>query len=1012
MNAVPRGKSKGGDTESESISGQSSMALGTACSEEQLTFASKCSTSTLLELHGVPLYFPFEPYPCQKDYMASVLKALHLSENCLLESPTGTGKTLCLLCSTLAWQIQHVRSQPEGSTPTRNTIVYASRTHSQLSQVARELKNTRYRPKHTVVASREQLCIHDKVSAKTTATAMNNECSRLNKERKCRFRNNLDRFGGPSKIDDTEEPPILDVEELRLMGKKHTICPFYYARDSVKDCDLVLVPYNYLFDKEARSSLEIQWKDAILIFDEAHNLESFASDATSFDLTGLDIAGAITEVSRGVDLVTKGLASSGDDEGIKVDNLIKLKAMLLRIEEFLDRGVPAEGGSFEGEYIFEVLRYASITYQNHQLLIDFLRRFSEIIMQAQGGISSGTPKLDHIIACIRRAFAGTSEAQCLAKARAYRVHISPKKNSTGNFTSKKEPRTLSYWCFAPSLAMRELADLGLRSIIVTSGTLSPIKSYSLELGIPFPITLENPHIIKANQVYIRVVGRGVSEKILKSTFERRDDKDYIIELGNTLVALSRVIPGGLLIFYPSYSVMEKCIDEWGGPLGRKWFDGGHKKMNNFFSTRTGNKNSSVGSTESFSFPLITNHYQQEGAKSLTIWKRLLSQKAIVIEPRSASEMKEAILEFDKHIDSRSSKGCILMGVCRGKISEGIDFADHRARAVIITGIPFPPFQDPKVKLKREFLDASKANAHAKPSEDGGFSDLASYSKATIIDAQSISGGEWYSQQALRAVNQAVGRVIRHRFDYGAVLLLDSRFGEPRNQDGMSKWVRPYIQPDDGFGKAISSLAKFYRDASNDPHLTITKGTALRAAKDISKASKNVNDFPILRYEADSKSDVINGADEEANINITVVQAVSRELDLEGNLRVDSMSGEAAQRDSYITADRVIKRIELKKADLCAQKAVNFNIDSVADRKCSSIDVASGLNALFKHDGGFQSSTRADNTLKKKNTLETGFWENLDQEKPKGVTLKIPPISLSATSSCKTSADTKSLTTKK
>jgi regulator of telomere elongation helicase 1 len=248
------------------------------------------------------------------------------------------------------------------------------------------------------------------------------------------------------------------------------------------------VPYNYLFDKEARTTLEIQWNNAILIFDEAHNLESFASDATSFELTGLDIAGAINEVSKGIELVSNSISSYGVDDGIKVDNLVKLKAMFLRIEEFLDSVVPAQGGSFAGEYIFEAWRYASITYQNHQLLIDFTRKITEVITETHGGMSSGTPKLDHFIGCLRRTFGGTSEAQCLAKARSYRVHVTPHKKLSNDYSKNNAPRTLSYWCFAPSLAMRELVDLGLRSIIVTSGTLSPIKSYSLTLGIPFHVS--------------------------------------------------------------------------------------------------------------------------------------------------------------------------------------------------------------------------------------------------------------------------------------------------------------------------------------------------------------------------------------------------------------------------------------------------------------------------------------------------------------------------------------------
>jgi len=44
-------------------------------------------------------------------------------------------------------------------------------------------------------------------------------------------------------------------------------------------------------------------------------------------------------------------------------------------------------------------------------------------------------------------------------------------------------RTLSYWCFNPGLTMRELLEQGVRSLILTSGTLSPLPSFKYELQV-------------------------------------------------------------------------------------------------------------------------------------------------------------------------------------------------------------------------------------------------------------------------------------------------------------------------------------------------------------------------------------------------------------------------------------------------------------------------------------------------------------------------------------------------
>ena len=116
-------------------------------------------------------------------------------------------------------------------------------------------------------------------------------------------------------------------------------------------------------------------------------------------------------------------------------------------------------------------------------------------------------------------------------------------------------------------------------------------------------------------------------------------------------------------------------------------------------------------------------------------------------------------------------GAILMGVCRGRISEGLDFSDNAARCVLIVGIPYPMMTNSKVILKKDYLDRKVANP------------------LLPIQDRQLNGSKWYNQQATRAVNQAIGRVIRHVQDYGTIVLVDSRYAYTNNRNGISRWLR-------------------------------------------------------------------------------------------------------------------------------------------------------------------------------------------------------------------------------
>ncbi|KAL6727898.1 hypothetical protein Aduo_009736 [Ancylostoma duodenale] len=143
----------------------------------------------------------------------------------------------------------------------------------------------------------------------------------------------------------------------------------------------------------------------------------------------------------------------------------------------------------------------------------------------------------------------------------------------------------------------------------------------------------------------------------------------------------------------------------------------------------------------------------------------------------------------RHVD-----GALMFAVFRGKVSEGIDFTDDLARLVISVGIPFPNAMDELVKEKKMYNDE--------------------FCKTKAL----LTGDQWYVTQAYRALNQALGRCLRHRNDWGALVLVDERLVEQATTSGskvvssarVSTWIRDQLVVYRQFQNFESSLSDFVR----------------------------------------------------------------------------------------------------------------------------------------------------------------------------------------------------------
>ena len=712
-----------------------------------------------LEIRGIPVEFPHAAYPCQIAYMTRVIESLETRKFALLESPTGTGKTLCLLCAALAWRNARIQKLRGAPLPTHETpvdtgaidcprIIYASRTHSQLSQAVSELKSTAYKPVTAVIGSREQLCIHPQVVKLQNNADKVNLCRTKLKSRSCTYHNNLD------KVKPKLAEGMADIEDLVLRGLQGGFCPYFMAREMKDVADIVFMPYNYILDSKLRNMNGVDLKNAIVILDEGHNVEKTCEEAASFELSSIDIAACISDLDAIIKRRTDPqLAENREAEAAEELKLLcGIKAILLDFETHMDSiPIPTqEGLTRPGSFIFMLFQKCGIRFDTVSCFLDKMEAVISL-HTSEGerfGFQRSTQSLQKFMDSVKIVFceipSPNIDPTFFAKkiSRFYKVflrkEVKSSKGDTWLAAGNREYKILSYWCFCAGAAIHDVIKREIWSLLLTSGTLSPMDAFSSELQVQFPIQLKNPHVIEAGQVWVGVVKSGPDSVELSSAYHNRSSTAYQSSMGNAICTFSRVVPKGLLVFFPSYSNMHECMQHW----------------------------------------------RQTGiASAVENYKRLFE------EPRGKSDFTAVMDAYSATVSDPEvpGAGAVFFGVCRGKVSEGMDFSDNNGRGVVITGLPFPPKNDPRVKLKMEFLDESQG----------------------LKGERFLTGSEWYKQQASRSVNQAIGRVIRHKNDFGAILLCDARFSFPGNISQLPSWIQPSVKVFGKFSDAIMSLKSFF-----------------------------------------------------------------------------------------------------------------------------------------------------------------------------------------------------------
>ncbi|XP_043484006.1 general transcription and DNA repair factor IIH helicase subunit XPD [Leptopilina heterotoma] len=699
-----------------------------------------------ISVDGLVVYFPYDYiYPEQYAYMLELKRGLDAKGHCLLEMPSGTGKTVTLLSLIVAYMMEHPHSVSK--------LIYCSRTMPEIEKVIQELKTLiDYYEKESekkwnmlalVLSSRKNLCIHPEVSKERDGKIVDSRCHALTasyvRERHhyddsvptCSFYETFDLEGRELLM----SSGIYSLEDLKNYSRERNWCPYFLARFTIIQAHIVVYSYHYLLDPKIAETVSKELaKNSVVVFDEAHNIDNVCIDSMSVKINRR----TMEKCSAKIQILEKAVSEMREDDVNKLqEEYNQLVEGLKDAQIARETDVILANPVLPSEILQEVVPG---NIRNAEHFISFLKRFVEYVktrLRVQHVVQESPASFlrdTQSKVCIERKplkFCAERLASLLRTleltditdfsplilvthlatlvatyTKGFTIIIEPFDDKTSTVLNP----VLHFSCLDCSIAMKPIFDR-FQSVVITSGTLSPLDMYPKILNFhpvimsSFTMTLARPCLLPM------IVSKGQDQAVISSKYETREDVSVIRNYGQLLVEFAAIVPDGMVCFFTSYLYMESVV--------AAWYDQG-------------------------------------------MVDQLQRHKLLFIETQDSAETSLALINYIKACEN--GRGAVLLSVARGKVSEGVDFDHHLGRAVLMFGIPYVYTQSRILKARLQYLR----------------------------DQFQIAENDFLTFDAMRHAAQCVGRAIRGKTDYGIMVFADKRFSRADKRSKLPKWIQEHL----------------------------------------------------------------------------------------------------------------------------------------------------------------------------------------------------------------------------